>query len=183
MTEDEYLAFDRVSDQRWEYVGDEVFECSGGSARPEHNLVVANVTRALGQALLDRPCGVLGSQQKVATRATGAYHYPDIVVVCSPIERHPKDENVVTNPKLIVEVLSPTTADYDRGAKFEHYVTLPSLDEVILVSLGPRFVQRRRRHSSGDWVMSWHHDGQVELASIGCAIAIDEVFAKLDLAR
>lgn len=179
MTEDEYLAFDRASDTPWEFVGGEAFECSG--ARPEHNLVVANVAGALGRALAGRPCVVFGSQQKIATRATGAYHYPDVVVVCGPIEHHPKDENVITNPKLLVEVLSPTTADYDRGAKFEHYVTIPSLDEVLFVSLGPRFVQRRRRHASGEWVMSWHHDGHVELGSLESTLAVAEVFAKLEL--
>jgi Uma2 family endonuclease len=86
LTEDEYLAFDRESETRWEYVDGEAFECMAG--RTEHNAVVANVSRALGNALGARPCIVLGSQQKVATRATRGVHYPDVSVVCRPFERH-----------------------------------------------------------------------------------------------
>lgn len=179
MSEDDYLALDRASEGRWEYVAGEAFELSG--ARPEHNLVVANVGRALGTALAGRPCVVLASQQKIATRATGAYHYPDVVVVCGALERHPRADEVVCNPTLLVEVLSPTTADYDRGAKFEHYVTIPSLQEVLLISTGPRVVQRRRRQASGEWTLSWHHDGAVELTSVGVTLSLEDVYDKLEL--
>lgn len=179
MSEDEYLALDRQSEWRWEYVAGEAFELGG--ARPEHNLVVANVGRALGVALADRPCVVLASQQKIATRATGAFHYPDVVVVCGALERDRRAAEVVCNPTLIVEVLSPTTADYDRGAKFEHYVTIPSLAEVLLISTGPRVVQRRRRQPTGEWALSWHHDGAVELTSVGATLSLEDVYDELDL--
>lgn len=180
MSEDEYLAFDRDSESRFEYAAGEAFECM--AARPEHNAVVANVVRALGNALTGRPCVVLGSQQKVSTRATGAFHYPDVTIVRGDVETHPKDAAIVTNPTLLVEVLSPSTADYDLGRKFEHYVTLPSLAEVLFVSLGPRFVQRRRRAASGEWVISWHQRGSVELASLDVTIDVETLYENVDRA-
>lgn len=180
MSEDEYLALDGDGETRWEYVNGEAFECM--AARAEHNLAVANVLRALGNALAKGPCVVLASQQKVATRATRAFHYPDVTVVCGPLERHPKDENVVTNPSLLVEVLSPTTADYDRGAKFDHYRTLPSLVEILYVSVEARTVEHRRREAGGAWTQRWYSTGEVPLASASASLLVEELFEKLDLA-
>lgn len=178
MSEDEYLALD-VSETPLDYVNGEAFECAG--ARAEHNLVVANVIRALGNSLDGRPCVVLASQQRVATMKTRAFHHPDVVVVCGAIERHPKDRDTITNPTLVIEVLSPTTADYDRGAKFDHLRTIATLDEMLFVSVDERIVEQRRRLPSGEWVSRWYDAGAIDLASVGVALTIEETFAKLEL--
>ncbi len=176
MTVEEYLDVDESSDERWEYVDGEVFPLL--AARIDHNLAVVNVSSALSAVLRERPCMVLGSQQRVA-RAERGFFYPDVVVVCGPIARHPKDSETITNPTLLIEVLSPSTKDYDRAQKFDHYRSIDGLDEVLFVSIERREIERRRRMPNGDWVSSWFTRGVVELASAGVSLDCADVFAKL----
>lgn len=176
MTVEEYLALDASSLERWEFVDGEV--CEMLAARIEHNVVVVNVSTALSRALDARPSLVLGSQQRIA-RADRGFFYPDVVVVCGPVVRHPKDRETITNPTLVVEVLSPTTKDYDRSEKFDHYRHLESLAEVLFVSIERREIERRRRKTDGEWVSRWFTSGEIELACFGVTLRCEDVFAKL----
>ena len=128
---DEYVALDRASEERWEYVNGEAFAMAGASAK--HNAIVMNISLALGTALRGTPCFALGSDQKIATVATRSYHYPDVTVVCGKPRYAKDDDHAITNPTVLFEVLSESTSDYDRGAKLDHYATIAELQEYVVV--------------------------------------------------
>ncbi|AKF08177.1 Uma2 family endonuclease [Sandaracinus amylolyticus] len=181
-TEDEYLAIERASEQKHELIDGEIYATAGGT--PRHALVSVNVATALSNALRDRPCVVLSSDQRVAVRSTGMYTYPDVTVVCGTSRFHDKDANTLINPTLIVEVLSSGTETHDRGAKLAHYRRLDSVQEVLLVVPEERRVETHRRIEGGQWISSPLDPAsapRIELASIDVALAWDDVYAKVEL--
>ena len=127
LTPQEYLARERRAETKSEYLRGGVFAMSGASRN--HNLVATNVAAELRQQLRDRDCEVHQSDMRVKISSTGLYTYPDVTVVCGEPEFEDEEVDTLLNPKVIVEVLSPSTADYDRGGKFTHYRRLPSLRE------------------------------------------------------
>lgn len=178
MSVSEYVELDRSSDERWEYVNGEAWAVS--SARPEHNLVSGNVYVALRTALRGKRCLPFPERQKVATPATRSYHYSDASVVCGPLARDEHDDHAITNPVVIVEVLSRSTADYDRGGKPVRYRTLATLQEYVLVDVDARVVEHHRRLEPRKWLVTELHDGALELPSIEVAIPLDELWIDLD---
>lgn len=175
---EEYLALERASDERWEYVNGEAWAV--GSARPEHNVVAGNAFAVLRAALRGKRCLAFHEAQKIATPATGAYHYPDVSVICGPPAFDGRDEHAITNPVVIVEVLSPTTADYDRGGKFAHYRTLPSLRDYVVVHVDERIVEHHHRLEPRKWLMTELHEGALELASVDAVVPLAELWVDLD---
>lgn len=131
MTEREYLEFERAADEKHEYVNGEVIAMAGGS--PLHAAVAARVCGLLMGRLDGGPCLPFNSDLRVHTPATGLYCYPDLTVVCGPPEYHPGEPQVVTNPTLVVEVLSASTRAHDQGAKLAHYRAHPTLQAILLV--------------------------------------------------
>ena len=118
-TPSQYLAIERESDVKHQYHRGEMFAMAGASR--EHNLLVANLSRVLGNQLLDRPCELYLSDMRVLIESTGLYTYPDLVVVCGQARFEDRQVDTLLNPTLIVEVLSPSTESYDRGKKFAQY--------------------------------------------------------------
>ncbi len=131
----DYLAGERTSRDKHEYRDGEILLMAGGTA--DHSLVIANIIRELGNLLKGKPCNVYDSNLRVRIPRTILYTYPDATVICGPRTLDPNDAQgeTITNPRLIVEVLSPTTEAYDRGEKFARYRQLDSFEEYILVSL------------------------------------------------
>jgi Uma2 family endonuclease len=176
---DEYIALDRASDERYEYVNGEAFAMAGG--RPEHAVVTRNVIIALAASLRGKLCLALNESQKIATPRTAAYHYPDASVICGDPVRDARDENAFVNPTLLVEVLSPTTADYDRGGKFVHYRSLESLREYLVVDEGARLVEHHERQGDGDtWLMTVRRGGHFALRSIDATLSIADLWVDVD---
>lgn len=178
MSLDDYVAFDRATNERWEFVDGEAFIVKAAS--PEHNLVKRNVLVSITTALRGRGCLAMPDGQKVSTRRTRGYHYPDALVVCEVPHYDPDDDHAITNPTLLVEVLSPTTADYDRGGKFVHYRTLESLREYVIISLEPRLVEVHRRLEQGKWLMIEVEGGEIELASIDVRLGWEDLWRDLE---
>lgn len=174
----DYVALDHATGERWEYVDGEAFIVKAAS--PEHNIVKRNILVALTTALVGRACLAMPDGQKVSTKRTRGYHYPDALVVCGDPRYDPDDPHAIDNPTLLVEVLSPSTADYDRGGKFVHYRTLESLREYVIVSLEPRLVEAHRRLEHGMWLMTEIASGDVELASIGVRLVYEDLWRDLD---
>jgi Uma2 family endonuclease len=174
MTYAQYLEFERASDARHEYLRGEVFAMAGGS--PEHARLTANLIRELGAALRGRPCAVFTSDARVRIEATDRATYPDVTVVCGRLEHAPEDPDSITNPVVIVEVLSDATEADDRGEKFAHYRRLVSLREYLLVSQRARRLEIYRRR--GDrWLLDEAGAGQIlRLDSIEVDLAVDEVY-------
>jgi Uma2 family endonuclease len=122
-------------------------------------------------------CRVHDSDLRVRVLGTGLATYPDLTVVCGPSERDPNDENAVTNPTLLVEVLSRSTEDYDRGDKFEHYKRIPTLQQYMLISHREREVEVWSRTRHNDWTrVVAQAGGRVALESIAAEFAVDDLY-------
>jgi len=172
----EYLAREGTSDTKHELVNGEIFAMAGGTI--EHARLASRVTAALLAQLRGRPCEAYASDLRIRVPATGLVTYPDLSVVCGRLERDPEDANTVVNSIVLVEVLSDGTEAYDRGEKFAHYRRLPSLKEYVLVSQhAPRIEVYRRNEDGSSWTLRVAEVSEsVELASIGCELAVDSVY-------
>lgn len=174
-TRAEYDALERSSNVKHEYLDGEIYAMAGGS--PEHAAISMNVGVLLGSALRGRPCQVYSSDLRIRVLDTGLETYPDLSVVCGRAERSPTDDHAITNPVVIVEVLSPSTEAYDRGEKLRHYEAIASLREVVLVDHRQRLVEVRRREGDGSWSRHQAASGEaVHLESIDCELPVDEVY-------
>ncbi len=177
MTPEDYLAFERAAGQKHEYVDGEIFAMAGGTR--EHNLIAANVVGELRSALLQGPCEVYGSDQKIGT-PTRKYHYPDVSVACGPLSFEDETRDVIDNPRVIVEVLSESTERYDRGDKFASYRAVPTFVEYVLVSQTAVLVEHFHRLPDGTWLYRALGPGEVlVLPSLGCEIAVDRLYLKV----
>jgi Uma2 family endonuclease len=175
MTYAEYFAFEDKATERHEFLDGQVFAMGGGTI--EHARLIAGVTITLGNALRDRPCRIFSAELRIRIRATGLTTYPDVSVVCGKAEIDSEDPHAIVNPTLVVEVLSDSTEAYDRGEKAAHYRHLPSLREYVLVSQHQPRIEVYRRNEAGRWELYEYESGSlVELASVGCAVAVDEVY-------
>lgn len=171
----EYLELEEMSGVRHEFYDGEIYGMAGGT--PEHAAMAAAITTRLGIQLQDSPCRVYSSDLRLRVVATGLATYPDVTVICGPSERDPESPSHVTNPKLVVEVLSPGTEEYDRGEKLEHYRQIPSLETVVLVDYRRPQVDLWRREGP-EWLSSSAGPGdEVEISSIGCSLSVDEIYA------
>ena len=175
MSYEDYVRTEAESPFKREWLNGEVFAMAGGTT--EHGALAMAMGWALGNAIAQRPCRVFSSDVRVKVLATGLSTYPDASVVCGSLETAPNDEHAVTNPILLLEVLSDSTEAYDRGEKFAHYRRIPSLREYVVVSQRERHIEVHRRNEAGRWeLFETGPDGSVELASLGCTLRIDDVY-------
>jgi Uma2 family endonuclease len=176
-TAEAYFAMEEASTEKHELWNGEVYAMAGGS--PEHNLVAANVARALGESLRALPCRVYSSDQKVHVPRTNGFVYPDVTVGCERPRYHADHPDVLLNPRLIVEVLSDSTERFDRGEKFAGYRALPSVTDYLLVSQHARHVEHYARAADGAWTLREYRDhATVPVPSLGVALALDEAYLK-----
>ena len=175
LTYAEYLQIEARTGTKHELLHGLAYAMAGGT--PDHAGLAAAMVRALADALEGRPCRVFSSDLKVRVLATGLATYPDVTVVCDKTEVDPEDPNAVTNPRLVVEVLSESTEAYDRGQKFLHYRQVPSLLEYVLVSQGEPRIEVYRRNESGAFDLTEARaGGHVELETTGKPLSVDAVF-------
>lgn len=174
MTYAEFLAFEEASATKHEYLDGLVVAMAGGS--PEHARLSARLIVELTRLLGDRPCVVYSSDARVRISATNRATYPDVTVVCGETEAADDDADAITNPIVLVEVLSDTTEREDRGEKFAHYRRLPSLQEYVLVSQRePRIEVFRRAEQM--WIFREAGPGEsIELGSLGVTLDVDAVY-------
>lgn len=174
----EYLAYERDSGSKHEFDDGEIRAMAGGSRR--HNAIALRMGAVLDNAR-GSGCIAFQSDQKVRILATGRATYPDATAVCGPIEGDPDDPSgqTITNPTVVVEVLSPSTEVDDRGAKWLHYQRIPSLKEYVLVSPDTRRVERHQRQPSGPWdYVEFSGSGQFRLIT-GAVIDLEALYADL----
>ena len=184
-TFEEYIALEEYSNVRHEFFDGQLFAMSGGT--PEHAELAARCITLLSQLLRGRPCRVYSSDLRVRISATGLATYPDISVVCGPLVRDGKDPNTVLNPILLVEILSESTAAYDRGEKFSHYKQIDTLQEYMLVCPWDKTVEIRTRPEqalansapeSGWIAQTYGVDQTVVLARLGIQFGAGELFVE-----
>lgn len=176
-TLEEYLRLEEHSNVKHEFLDGQMFAMAGGT--PEHGAIAMRIAASLVAQLRGRPCNVYSSDVRVRVAATGLDTYPDLSVVCDREERDQRDPNALTNPVVIVEVLSPNTEAYDRGDKLEHYKQIPALREVVLVSHEQFVVDIVRRDEPGSDRWTTHRvtaDQSIALTSIDCTLEVDEVY-------
>ena len=175
----DFLAWDATQTTRHEFVRGEVFAMAGAGER--HVTVALNVAMALRQHLAGTPCRTFITDMKLRVEAADAFFYPDVMVTCSP--RDAEQSHVKSEPVLLVEVLSPATAAFDRGDKFAAYRSLASLREVLLVDPDLRRCDlfRRQAVDGGEaWVLHPTAPGEgVELVSVGLAVTADALWAEV----
>jgi Uma2 family endonuclease len=172
-TYDEYVLLEDASTVRHEYLDGEIYAMAGGT--PDHAALAAAVIRLLGPQL--RPgCRIFTSDLRIRIPATGLSTYPDAAIVCGPTTRAADDRLAVTNPVLLVEVTSSSTEEYDRGEKLRHYMHLPSLREILVVShRAPRLTLHGR--GASEWTTVEAGAGEtLPLSAISGELAVDDVF-------
>lgn len=173
LSEADYLDWEAQQSQRHEYVAGEVYAMAGAEDR--HNTVCLNLAFALRRSLAGTTCRTYMSDVKVQVAASQSFFYPDLLVTCSGADL--QDRRVKREPRLIVEVLSPSTASFDRGEKFAHYRRIAALQEYALIDLDTRRCDVYRKGADGLWVLHPVEAGEdVELASTGSRITALELF-------
>lgn len=177
MTADEFLAWEEAQPAKHEFVRGEVFAMTGGIDR--NDTVAGNLYIRLRQQLRGTPCRVYAGDVKLRVEAADCCFYPDLMVTCSAADA--ADRLVKREPVLVVEVLSPATAAFDRGPKFAAYRMLASLQEYLLVDVDPRRCDLYRRGADGLWVLHPSEPGAgVELASVGVKVAGEALWAEIE---
>jgi Uma2 family endonuclease len=178
---EDYLARERQAQTKSEYFGGEIFAMSGASEA--HVLIVTNVVSEFREQLRGRDCRVYSTDLRVKVSATGLYTYPDVVVVCGEARFEDERADTLMNPKVIVEVLSKTTQDYDRGAKFEQYRTIESFVEYVLIAQDKPHVEHFVRQPDGRWLLAETNrlDDRIELQSIDAHLALADAYEKVTL--
>ena len=173
LTSEEYLTWERKAEFKSEYLQGHIVAMSGASY--QHTLIAANTIAEIHSQLRGGECTVHTSDMRVKTHATDSYFYPDVVVVCNEPLFEDDVFDTLLNPTLLVEVLSPSTATYDRGEKFEHYKQLAALKEYILVSQDEVRVEHYLRRGM-QWALTEYCslEDVLTLPSIDCGFVLKE---------
>ncbi|MEM9691856.1 MAG: Uma2 family endonuclease [Myxococcota bacterium] len=170
----EYLELEAASNTRHEFWNGEIYAMGGGS--PEHAALAMAIGSALIPQLRGRGCRVFSSDLMVRVKSSGIATYPDVTVVCGALETDPQSPNTVTNPTILIEVLSDSTAAYDRSEKLEEYKTIESLEAVLLVSQTSRRIEVHLREERGFHTMILTTGQSLSLESIGARLDLDMVY-------
>lgn len=179
LTPAEYLAQERRATVKSEYCQGEMFAMAGASR--EHNLIVGNLVREMGNRLRDRGCEVYPSDMRVKVTATGLYTYPDVTIVCGTPQFEDDAADTLLNPTVLFEVLSESTEAYDRGTKSSHYRRLASLREYVLVAQDQPHVEGYARQADGGWLLreASQVDETVALGSIAVQLPMSEIYRQI----
>ena len=179
LTAQDYLAWERLQDTRHEYLDGRIFAMTGASRA--HNIVCLNLAASLHQQLRGKPCEVYANDMRVKVSETGMYTYPDLVAACGEPRFEDQAVDTLLNPVLIIEVLSDSTERYDRGAKFTHYRSLPSLQEYLLVSQTECRLEHYCRQLGNHWLLTEYQNlrDRIDLNCLGSQIILSEVYERV----
>jgi len=178
LTYKDYLALEAETGQRYEWLRGEAWMMAGGTLR--HSAVKFNLAGELYVALRGRPCRAYDSDAKTRVDETDLSTYPDLSVVCGPVQRSPRDRHAATNPIVLIEVLSSGTERWDRGGKFHHYRHLNTLQNYVLVNPDEPRVEVFTRAGDGVWELRVYEEGdRVVLPAIDITIDMEAIYADL----
>jgi len=181
-TVEQYLAIERVALEKSEYYNGEMFLMAGASE--PHNAISANVFGMLWSHFRKRGCRAYGSDMRIYTKTTGLFSYADAVVVCGKPEFYDDYRDILTNPMLIAEVLSPTTAEYDKGKKFELYKGSPSFQDYLLIEQQEAKVEHWQKVETGEWLVSQYVglEAVLEIPRYELHIPLSDIYLNIDFA-
>lgn len=178
----DYLAAEEISAVKHEYCDGAVVAMAGGT--PLHSRLKTNLAGEIFRALIGKPCSSFDADLRVRVPATTLATYPDLTVICGPLERDGEDRHAATNPTALFEVLSPSTAAYDRGEKFDHYVRLDSLQVYVLVDHARPHVDMYTRDPAGGWLRRGFGPGDtVRIEAIDASVRVDDIYAGWEALR
>jgi Uma2 family endonuclease len=181
-TPDEYFFYEDRADYKSEYLQGQIYMMAGGS--PDHSLIAANITTILNIALASTNCRTYNSDLKVGSKPKDFFTYPDITVVCGKLEFVEGRNDTITNPKIIVEVLSPSTNKYDRTTKFDFYKELDEFETYILIDSAKLEVEVRQRVAGQQWIVQTYNtlEQAFKITSLGLDLEIKlaSIYAKVE---
>lgn len=181
LTPEEYLEIEREAFERHEFLDGRVYAMAGESL--SHSRICTNLSGEVRSSLRGKPCEPLSPNMKVRTSSTSLFAYPDLTIVCGEPQFHDRKKDVLTNPKVIFEVSSPSTATYDRTTKFQKYsMGNETLTDYILVSQDKPFLEHFRRQSDGNWLYRSFSDlsDVIEIADIDCILRLEEIYERVE---
>ncbi|MBX3000840.1 MAG: Uma2 family endonuclease [Caldilineaceae bacterium] len=178
-TEEEYFALEEASEIKHEFYRGEIFAMTGGTVN--HNRITRNVLTALDSRLQGGRCEAFGSDLRVWIEAHSLYTYPDVLVVCGGVDIADRRNDTITNPQVIVEVLSPSTQAYDQGEKFVFYRTIPTLQEYVLIHQETPHIIHYRKQAEG-WLLTdlLSIDDRLTLSSLNVEIPLQRIYDRVD---
>jgi len=183
ITEEMYLQRERTSLEKCEYYNGDVYAMAGASE--QHNIIAMNLAALLHAHLRGRSCRAYPSDMRVKVLKTGLHTYPDFTITCGQsLFSDPEKRDTLINPVVIMEILSPSTERYDRGVKFQHYRTIDTLQEYILIAQDRHHVERFTRQENNEWLLSETIgiEGVAPVASIQALLQLHDIYEQVVLA-
>lgn len=185
-TPEEYLASEREADERHEWLDGLIYAMAGES--PAHSLISSNVNAILNLQLRGKPCATYSPNMKVYSRLPtdvglkGLFSYPDCLIVCGQAVFHDQHRDVLINPRLVIEVFSPTTENSDRGKKFFRYQQNASLTDYVLIAQAYPSIEHYARRDEESWVYSVTTEltASVALGALECRVPLAEVYDRIE---
>jgi len=179
-TPEEYLALERSCEAKHEYYNGEIFAMGG--ATKQHVSIMTNLVYELQSQLRDGPCQVYSTDLRVRVAPTGLYTYPGVILLCDEPRFNDEQQDTLLNPGLIIEVLSESTKDYDRGGKFELYRTIDSFVEYLLIAQDRPHVEHHTRQPDGSWILHETNnlENTIQFKSVPCSLRLSEIYNKID---
>jgi Uma2 family endonuclease len=183
-TLEEYLALERESEAKYEYWDGEIFAMSGGTLA--HDLIMCNTTNQLTPQLADKDCRFFSNNMQIKVPIAPPYRYADGSVVCGKVEvERFNGADLLVNPILIIEVLSPSTEAYDRGDKFTYYKSIPSFREYLLIAQHRPHVTHYIKAETGKWEYEEANDlgSRIYLPTIDCSLALGDIYRDVEFSQ
>lgn len=180
----EYLSLEREAETKSDYLNGIMVALAGAKYR--HNVFVGNINRVIGNAFVDWPCVVFGSDMKVRIEKANCFRYPDISALCGPIDFYDGEEDVYGNPWFICEVLSPSTRHVDQNEKFAKYRLIDSFTEYLMLEQDSMKAELHRKdQETGRWTTDEYTQpsDQIELQSIQVELKLADLYAKVDFSK
>lgn len=181
-TPEDYLIFEREAETRHEFLDGEVYQMASESL--SHSRVCINLGGEVRAKLKGKPCEALSPNMKVRTSNANLFSYSDLIIVCGEPQFHDVEKDVLTNPRVVFEVLSPSTAEYDRTTKFQRYqMGNETLTDYILVSQDKCFVEHFRKSAGGEWLYQSYAalEDNLKIESIECELSLNEICDRVEL--
>jgi len=182
-TIEEYLEMERVSDVKHEYYQGEIFAMAG--AGPRHNFIFTNVIGELYSRLKNSPCRPFGSDMRMHIPENTLFTYPDISIYCGNLTTIEKDEDTLIQPTIIIEILSKSTRDYDRGTKFNLYRDIPTLKEYMLIDTEKTGIEVFRINAHNQWELQEYKtlEETVQIPTVGVALSVKDIYLNTSLGK
>ncbi len=191
-TVQEYLEYEKAATERHEFYQGEIFQMYGhgdllamSGASNLHNMIFSNLLIAIGTKLQGKPCKPYGPDMRLNIPENTLFTYPDITIYCGDPETIPEDEETFIHPTIIVEILSPSTREYDRGGKFKLYRDIPTLKEYVMIDTAAINVEAFRLNKNKHWEMEEYKSlsGDLTLPALEIAVPIKDIYATTSLLK